>query len=175
MARWTVLARCFVMAAACLALGACSTYVNIPAQPGDVARNDPNDTTVREVTATALEAVVADKPMGQFAVVLPPGTQPSNYDWIVTRVSPAAMWSAEPLPANIPIFEVRQVRVRGWNAQVDVIRPVSQDDPGRLELITAYLKSYPVGGWAVQNLRVWRGSLENALRESAQLETGVAP
>jgi len=156
-------------------LAGCTTYSNVPAQPGDLARNDPNDEPIRAIMASALEAVAADQPMDQVAIVLPAGTLPANYDWIVPKVSKGAMWSAEPVDAAIPVLEVRQVRLRGWRAQVDVIRPASVGDMNHRELVTVYLKSYPVGGWAVQNLRVWRGSLEDALRESAQMETDVSP
>jgi hypothetical protein len=155
-------------------LAGCTTYSNVPAQPGDIARNDPNDAPVRQIMAAALEAVAADQPMERLAIVLPAGTSPANYDWIVPQVSKGAMWSAEPLDPSIPVLEVRQVRLRTWRAQVDIIRPFAAD-PSRQELVTVYLKTYGLGDWAVTNLRVWRGSLEDALRESAQLETDVAP
>ncbi|MAE62536.1 MAG: hypothetical protein CMJ49_14410, partial [Planctomycetaceae bacterium] len=46
-------------------LTGCATYVNIPAQQGDFASHNPNDWTVRRVTAAALTHLLTNADAGQ--------------------------------------------------------------------------------------------------------------
>lgn len=167
----------------------CAPYVNVPAQQGDVAANDPNTKPVPEVAQVALEAVVTDSNVNvPFYVVLPDNTSQSVYTEILPKVSAHARRSpravllpvkgkaadTQPAPAPEPAaapdgpeFDVKQVRVRGWRAEVDIVRPAEVSAPaGRLQLVTVDLQYDPVAGWNTRQIRVWRTSVEKALRLS---------
>jgi hypothetical protein len=107
-----------------LLCGACTPYVNIPPNAGDVASHDPNRQTVQEVIVAAARAALAESPIDQpFHVILPAGTLPLIYDQMLPRISPHAVWSSRGAPEGEPFLEIRQVRIRGSNAEVDLIRP----------------------------------------------------
>lgn len=167
----------------------CAPYVNVPAQQGDVAANDPNTKPVPEVARVALEAVVADSNLSvPFYVVLPDNTAESVYADILPKVSKLAQRSpravlmpekgkasdTQPAPAPEPAatvdgpeLDVKQVRVRGWRAEVDIVRPADASAPtGRLQLVTVDLQWDAVAGWNTRQIRVWRTSVEKALRLS---------
>ena len=67
----------------------------------------------------------------------------------------------------MPTLDVRQIFIRGWKAQVDVVRPVSPGQPNGLQqLTTVYLKYDPVANWYIDGIRVWRLSVDQALLQS---------
>jgi len=156
-------------------LAGCTTYSNIPAQAGDVARNDPNDEAVREVMVASLTAVAADASLTQaFEVLLPDGATVGTYQFVVPKVSPNATsigtkaeGAASQPAGTLPQLEVRRLRIRGWIAQVDIVRPFSASQPdGLKQLATVDLKWSPIDHWHVEGVRVWRTSVDQALREA---------
>lgn len=154
------------LAALTLGLTGCE-YVNVPQQSGDIANNDPNRPIVQRITVEALKAVAADRPIeGVFAIKLSQGTSDATYQSITAQVGDRAL-VANPERAAVPTLDVRQVFIRGWKAQVDVVRPVSTGQPtGLQQLNTVYLKYDPVANWYVDGIRVWRLSVEDALLQS---------
>lgn len=157
----------------CAGLIGCTTYSNIPAQEGDVARNSPNDEAVRDVMVASLAAVATDGNFTQpFEVQLPAGATLETYKFVVPKVSTSAtsalMQTTETQPAgSLPVLEVRRLRIRGWVAQVDIVRPFSASDPAGLkQLVTVDLKWAPISEWHVEGVRVWRISVDQALREA---------
>ena len=59
-------------------------YINIPAQPGDIARHDPNLAKVGEVMTVAVQAAARERPIrGDFLVVLPEGTAEPTYQQVI--------------------------------------------------------------------------------------------
>jgi hypothetical protein len=160
--------KAFVGVAAALALSACATWVNIPPREGDAAIHDPNEETVLGVEIAAVRAAIADKPGDQgVQVILPPGTLPLTYDTILPRISPRAVWSSRGEQEGIPVVEVRELRIRGSEAQVDVIRPwdFNAADAGR-QVATVYLSWDPVSQWQADRVVGWHISVEDALRRS---------
>jgi len=165
--RWTDLAAALVI----LALSGCSTYVNIPPQTGDVAQHNPNTDTVEEISIIAARAVLADNPIkGPFRVVLPKGTLQETYERAVPRISADAVGSAattQPFEQAGPVIDVRQIRIRGWRASVDVIRPISPANPDAgQQVVTVDLKHDVIAGWGVESMRTWRTSVDKALLQS---------
>lgn len=145
----------------CLALAGCGIYANVPPQTGDIATHDPNHPTIQKVMAIALRAVMEEQPLsGEYTVVLPPGTLPETYNGILPHVGRGATWSSggnAPIP---PVVEVKQVRVRGEKAEVDVVRPSSGGaGEGPPMLVTAKLTYDLIGGWNVRTLRLWRAGV----------------
>jgi hypothetical protein len=173
MSRLLTLPPCMLLLAVAMMAGGCGAmYVNIPRQPGDVASHDVDDPSVRAVSAEALRAAIADRRVSQVNVILPAGMQPASVEQVLDRVGKEAPWQAHHNAPELPSFEVRQVRVRGWRAQVDVIRPASAD---HRELVTVHLRRYPVGGWAATQLYLWRIPVDEALRESVRIADVEAP
>lgn len=150
-----------------ISLSGCATWVNIPPHAGDAAIHDPNEETVRHVEAAALRAALADKPADQdVQIVLPPGTLPLTYDTILPRISPSAMWSSRGISEGMTVVEVKEIRIRGSQAAVDVIRPWDYKVPesGR-QLMTVDLGWDPVSKWQVKRVVSWHTSVEKALQK----------
>jgi hypothetical protein len=145
----------------------CSTYINVPALPGDVAVNDPNDKTVIQVITTAIPFAVKDQAYeGQYQVQFPVGTKGIVAYDALAPLDENAIWRNPPLP-DMPVYHAAQVRVRSWVAEVDVIRPVN---PKQLnlgnQLVTVTLKWEAASGWIPRKLRVWSISVEDAMRRA---------
>lgn len=155
------------LGAICLALlSGCTPYVNIPPNEGDFASHDPNRETVQEVIVAASRAALAESPIDQpFHVVLPPGTLPLTYDQTLPKISPHAIWSAQGVGEGEPFLEVRQVRIRTSNAEVDLVRPFNIADPGGYQQVSTVTLTWdPVAKWQPERIRSWRTSVEKALR-----------
>jgi len=147
-------------------LGGCTTYVNIPSRAGDVAVHNPNDDTVKDVEAGALRGAISERPINEpFEVILPEGSLPSTYDWVLPHVGPHAVWSKNGAHEGQPVVEVREIRIRGSSAQVDVIRPWDPGDPsGYQQLVTVELSWDPITHWQTDRVAGWRTSVDKALR-----------
>lgn len=157
----------------------CSTYVNIPPQRGDhLAYHNPNSSGVSDIIVAGLRAAFEQRPVsGAYQVILPQGTQPETYAKLLPRLGDAAMWSSDGDRKGLPAYEVRQVRSRFLDAEVDIIRPAGTNQPqGQTqELITMYLYRYLPDGWSPVRHRVWLGDPEAALRMSASESTLSEP
>ena len=141
----------------------CTTYYNYPPQPGDLAVPNPEDGTAVDVQASAVSAAVVDRPLGARAnLALPPGTGALSRAKVLAAAGDALYADQHP---DAPTIEVRQVRIRGRLAEVDIVRPASVGGP--LQLVTVYLNWEPIAGWQSSRLRYWRVPVEEALRKSA--------
>lgn len=154
----------------------CATYVNIPPHPGDLAAHDPNLETVQQVCRAALQAVLEDQPIeGPYQFVLPAGSSPVTYEKTAVALGHQARWKVEGTETDLPVLEVRQVRIRGWVAQADVIRPLNPQDPkGPQQMVTVDLQWDAGRGWYARRLYLWRLSVEQALQESLRREVPPA-
>ncbi len=172
-----------------IAFAGCSTYVNIPPQTGDVAGNDPNVVDVVSVQAKAIRAVIEERPSAtKYRFILPPGSNTRSYAQVQEELGDLAVHGIL-LPNNAtaeagvmhPPAEVRQVMVRGWTAQVDVVRPSDPNTPGSvLQLVTVYLKWGFVDGWYVLRQHAWHIPVDAAIQRSRQeadteTPTGLRP
>lgn len=167
---FTVKQSVWVLALCVLMVGGCATYVNIPPQPGDVALHDPNSSTVREVVLEGLRACIEEHAMhGRFRVVLPAGATPTFYDQIVTNLSPNATWAdleqgaaaKGASGAGVPALVVKQVRIRGAAAQVDIARPLFTGGVhNAAQLVTVVMSWDLLTGWGTDRVRVWQGEEE---------------
>lgn len=165
MKRTSVLTSCVALLLL-IAVGCSRPYVNIPSQRGDVAAHDPNANNVRNAEVTALRAVMLDRPIeGPVLIKLPPGTSSLTYAAVAPQVSEFALTpqDEDATAAGLPVLEVRQLRIRGWDGEVDIIRP-SYD--GGEQLITVTIKYAPFSGWTSSFIRTWRGNVEETLPSS---------
>lgn len=181
----------FALFISLIAFTGCSTYVNIPPQTGDVAGNDPNVIDVVTVQAKALKAVIEDRPSTRmkYMFFLPPGSNTQSYAVVQEELGDLATHGLKlPDASSIPVegdvvkpppAQVRQVMVRGWTAQIDIVRPSDPNVPGTpLQLVTAYLKWHFFDGWYVQRLHAWHIPVDSALQRSrleADTETPTGP
>ncbi len=155
---------CLTVGASALMSG-CLGYVNIPPQKGDIAVHNPNMVTVRHVLAEALNQMVQAYPFeGRFAVLLPEDTTSDTYEQVVPKVSKKAVWPGNPERDEIPVLEVKRIRIRGQDAQVDIVRPLHGDQKDVSQVVTATLKWHPLQGWVTQRLRAWELSTDDAMR-----------
>ena len=156
---------------ALLLVAGCSTpYVNIPHQSGDIAGNDPNADNVRTIEAMAIRAVLAESDIPRpVSIKLPPGTDELTYAAVANQAGEDVLTPADTQPAPAATLTVEQVRIRGWDAEVDVLRPST----GTVRrLVTVSLKYEPFSGWSARSTRTWRGPADASLPTA---ETGSAP
>ena len=160
------LVACLLLSASLVLLGGCQTYVNIPAQTGDVASSNINGSNVRNMVGEALRGLRGEMlASGRYEVILPAGATPETYTAVLAIAGEPYTWAdARDSTRVVDKLEVRAIRVRGWEGSVDIIRstdPHTTDAPK--QLVTVYLKDYIVGGWASRNIRVWRMNVADAL------------
>ena len=149
----------------------CASYVNIPPQTGDIALHDPNLATVAQIEAKAIRGMLTEDQIGRpFQISLPERTSSAQYSKVTMRLGEHAFAADENPQSSLPQLSVRQVRVRGWYAQVDVIRPTSFRQPdGPQQLATVWLRWYPFAGWQYQRMHLWSIGVIEALSESRRL------
>jgi hypothetical protein len=155
----------FALSLTLLATG-CATYVNIPPHPGDVAVHNPNEENVQNVMVAAARAALAERSIdGPFQVVLPPGTLPTTYDAVLPRIHSKATWSPDGPREGQATVEIRELRIRGSSAEVDVIRPWDPKEPaGYQQLLTVELSWDPAAKWQADRVVGWRTSVDRALQ-----------
>jgi hypothetical protein len=148
-----------------MVLAGCSPYVNIPEQPGDLATTSANDPNVRAVAAVALRRVVREQPAPtpDYAIALPPGAKPDTYQWVMRHLPGRAAAHPDPGPAELPIYTVAAVYIRGGQAQVDVIFPTAT---GERRLMSVWQATRLADGWYATRHRVWEVPVDQALGRS---------
>jgi hypothetical protein len=141
-------------------LGGCMSYASYPAVPKNTAINNPNTPAMEEVMMAGLRWVAskypprASSPTGEpagpaadVAVNLPKGVTP-----VVYRRVAAAVPGGQPLipeNQNLPTYHVTEVRVRGDEANIWILRP------------TFDVGASPAGGPVYQEVKLWlRGGLQ---------------
>ncbi|NBC11488.1 MAG: hypothetical protein GVY24_07120 [Planctomycetes bacterium] len=136
------------------------SYVNIPAESGDVAFHSPNGRTVRAVVAVAIDGIVSQTPLdGPVALSLPTGAEALTYE-AVAAVSGSNVIPAAPDDEGAQTtarIRVTAVRVRGHKAEVDAVRA----KPGGAEqLVTVHLSWNAFSDWGVTRIRAWNIPVE---------------
>lgn len=123
------------LVAAVFTLGAvsgCVSWASYPAQPGEAAVKNPNDPAIVDVMTVAMEWVVRKYPPGpedaatpRLAINLPPGMIPRVYESVARRVGHGAVPLSRAHP-DLPVYHVSQLRIRGDEAAVDILRPATE-------------------------------------------------
>lgn len=147
-------------------LTGCVGYNTWPPQEGVSGLSAPNVRPNDQVILASLQYVVERYPADsdEYAVNLPEGISPSLYRWIVDRVGEGA----QPLTReneHLPIYHVKQIKVRGREAEVLVLRPVTEaglgpDGEPAYQPITVSLSGRIASGWRIVNRREWIVGLE---------------
>jgi hypothetical protein len=147
-------------------LGGCAGYNTWPPSPGSSGIANPNARPADQVMLASLQYVVARYPVEgdqHYVVNLPKGLNPRLYKWIVDRVGEGA----EPLTIDnkdLPIFHLKQFKIRGSDAEVLILRPVTEAGTGpegpAYQPITVMLHG-GLDGWRVVHRREWAVGLED--------------
>lgn len=149
---------------AALLLPACSspTYINVPPADGDVAFNNANSRTVRDIEQVALAAVLAARPIsGDVAIRFPRGTSELTAITVISDLPENVVPEGDTATGEYTLVEVRAVRVRGGTGEVDIVRPGTTRDR---ELVTVTMKWRPLNGWTSRGMRVWGFGVDQADR-----------
>jgi len=136
-------------------LPACSapTYINVPPADGDVAFNDANGNTVRTLEKKALGAILAERNYaGDVAIRFPQGTTELTAITVIAELPDNVILEADSATGEYTLIEIREVRVRGGTAQIDIVRPGTTL---ARELVTVTLKWKAIGGWIYRSSKVW--------------------
>lgn len=132
-------------------------YINVPAQYGDLARNDPNADIVRTVEVESLKYMLAARPLdAPTAIKLPTGTTDLSYADVARRAGGEGI--VVPLSAGEDAashVEVTQVRIRGVFAEIDMMYPTVAGSP---QLLTVYLEYKPMNDWVTNRVQDWPGA-----------------
>ncbi|MEM8782273.1 MAG: hypothetical protein AAGE65_05380 [Planctomycetota bacterium] len=133
------------------------TYINIPPQRGDLARDSPNGGDVVDIMSKSLAAAIeAEGVPGVYEVLLPEGASQQTYQEVVLRLGGGAITPDTLREAPVPSVAVAGVRVRGKAAEVDIVRP----SPTGRAAVMVELEWYVGEDWAVTRVRPLRLSVE---------------
>jgi hypothetical protein len=155
----------YLIVGVCLLLGVplgltgCSTptYVNIPGQEGDLARNDPNGGDVVDIMAKAIRAAVETENLpGIYEILLPAGSNQQTYQEVVLKVGGGAISPDTLREQPVPYVAVAGVRVRNRDAEVDIVRP----SPTGRSAVLVELFWYYGDAWQVERVLPLRLSVE---------------
>ncbi len=134
--RTAAISTLFALAAA----AGCASYATYPPVPGDTAINNPNTPALGNVMLAALRHVAIKYPPGgetdpaapmpsesepRFAFNLPAGVTPAVYERLAHLVGYGAV-PLSPDTSHLPIYHITYLRIRGDQAQVSILRPVTE-------------------------------------------------
>ena len=141
-------------------IGACGPmpWVNIPAQQGDVAINNPNYNTALTVAAHAIRAAERRNSIDEpYIVLLPEGTSAESYAKVLRRLGHERARSAwEGHEEGMPVVEVARIEIRARNARAEVLMPKSLEDPqGPRMQATVRMKRPALSDWRTDWVRTW--------------------
>lgn len=157
-----------------LTLAGCASYATYPAVPKNIAINDTNSLGMTQVMSAGLGWVVAKYPPGAkdaslaaegaaeecpFAINLPEPTNRRTYERVAESLGHGACPLSEDT-SHLPIYHVSYIRIRGDEAQVNIVRPVPTlgADPTGAPIVQE-IKLQLRGGfkpWTVISAREWQ-------------------
>ena len=144
--------RWIIVPVACALVAGCAPYSSYPPVEETSGLTHPTFEPVPTIIATAIEwgrererGAVAEGPLG---FMLPRDSSEITYEKIEKRLE-----GSQRASEGEAAIAVRSVRVRGFDATVDVSVPREQGEP---LLYTLNLKSKPFQKWEVTSHRRWR-------------------
>lgn len=147
-------------------VGGCAGYNTWPPTPGSAGVANPNARPADQVMLAGLQYVVARYPVEgdqHYAINMPKGLNPRLYKWIVDRVGEGA----EPLTfdnQDLPTYHLKQLKIRGREAEVLILRPVTEAGTGpdgvAYQPITVTLHG-GLDGWRCVHRREWAVGLDD--------------
>lgn len=140
-----------------LAAAACTPMATYPPVDGAVSIANPSVPPLPELMADAIIEIdgrAARPDSGGLVFNLPPGTSAGVYRNVRRRLPEDArpMMAADAGTVR-DVIHVDQIRLRGTDAEVDVVHRRSPDGPP--QLTTVRMKQRVPGGWRVDSVRTW--------------------
>lgn len=169
--------RWIIVPVACALVAGCAPYSSYPPVEETSGFTHPNFEPVPTIVVTALEwgrdrerGEIAEQPL---AFSLPRDSSDTTYEKITQKIE-----GSRRAEGDEPAIAIRSVRVRGFDAFVDIAVPRDRGEP---LLYTLDLKSKPFQKWEVVAHRRWRfhetdiAAVEHTLPDdtSAQVDTDV--
>jgi len=133
------------------ALPACTPWATYPkAEGGSVNLGGPGMEPIPTLETEAIRYAHGRWGGATEPVInLPPGTPSTVYDLVIKRLG-----KGRPMrEAGEPAFEVREIRVRGFDAEVDLVYPGAE---GFHQLATVNFKRDALGHFTATDARIWR-------------------
>lgn len=151
-----------LLACSVAGMTSCMSYYTWPPVRGQTALSNPNIHGVDDVMSTSMKWLTTRFPPaghdGLIALNLPQGLAPSLHEHVAESVGPRTV----PLTranANLPVYHVKFIEIRGSKAEVQVLRPVLEAGPTTIgEPMTQGYTLYLEGGlhnWRVERWREW--------------------
>lgn len=133
-----------------LCLPGCAAWSTYPAIPGAMQVGHPEFEPLPTIMAEAVRYsneryLKADEPTFN----LPEGVTKATYDSVKQRLRGGRAM----LDPDEPAVHIKQIRVRGGDAQVDVIFP---RDDGLYQFVTLHMKQRFLNRFEVRDTRLWR-------------------
>jgi hypothetical protein len=160
-------------------LSGCAAYFNYPSIGNDAAINDPNVAPVPTVMTLALRTVLTDHPPeGSYVVNLPEGMGRKQANRIVSDLGTPTAQLATRGTAELPVWHVSRIWIRGDRAEVDVLRPLAGAHQGTTVRMTGgprpwrvtSTKVWPVGMLDVPELYGWDAASEDVTDAAEESE-----
>ncbi len=157
-----------VFGAALAGLGGCVGWASYPPEAGQNPRlSDPNELHMTDVMVVGFNEVIRKFPPGtepgkpmpakSLAVNLPPDLKPLIHRRTVGRIQGAVPLT--PATEKLPTYHLVSMRVRGDEAQVNILRPVAEVEPSPSgENVYQEIRVSLRGGvkyWKVVGMREW--------------------
>ena len=145
-----------------------TTYTNIPPQAGDIAGHNVNSNPVCHVSIEAIQATLREQPIDRaYAIILPNNTNALTYATVLSALGDLASRDTD---HSLPIIEIRQIRIRGNKAEVDLLRPTNVNDlASPRQLVTVYLHWALMANWYPRNLHTWLAPHDRLLPDTTQI------
>ncbi|MEM1166372.1 MAG: hypothetical protein AAGI30_08800 [Planctomycetota bacterium] len=138
--------------------------MNWPPQDGDVAVHQLGFDPIPDVIAVAVRFVTEEWPAeGRYMVNFPLGTDRAVAERTVRLIGDQDAWRVDPraIEAGWPAYHITRVWLRGEEATVDVVRPVSTvvgtgvSAEGVTQQVTVRLRAGLGERWGVESARAW--------------------
>lgn len=125
--------------------------------------SDPNNPPMPAILIEALKYMERQYPPasadGRFAINLPAGLLNRNYEFVARHVSAKATPLTPEAETSLPIYHIERVRIRGTDAQVEVVFPAPNLDAspegGPVHQGVRLRMERAVSGWKVTSRREW--------------------
>jgi hypothetical protein len=156
------------------ALAGCTPWATYPHVKGMTELGSPATEPVPTLMARAIMYVKDTRCDGaEHAINLPPGVPAKVY----TEVAEKAGFGAPMQSDSDLAYSVTEVRLRGLNAEVDIVYPAA--DTGEYQLMTLKYRNSVMPGWNVVDTRVWNIYVEsptpNFIPANQAIVTGSGP
>lgn len=144
----------FGFAATMATAGGCTVYATHPRLDGSGQLTSAAVYPIPEIMAEAIRyAHDRDGSVSNIVINLPSDTPPNVYDDVIDRLGAGRPM----LVGNEPAYHVESVRVRGFDAEADVIYPKTD---GHYDFLTISFHRGIVAKYDVTGTRVWRVRVE---------------